>query len=451
MQKRDLARTSGGLEPNLRNSTDVTPMPEFSSLEHLSGQCRLDVFKRGRDRYEKTSYPSRTGIYHEIISKRAVLHFNLNGEIIRLAGRGKDWPHPQEWLKRTIGNDWIYYSTGGYTGVFETTGEYYLPNLPYPTNNHMGGRPFETTAVKTLIRSWFEDARAALADVDDGPSQISSVARRILASSPEALAAKSGLLRRITGGPVSVLPPDTRHVDYQVIPLNISRGCLYKCGFCRVKNSSRFTPLNRDTIEANIGRLADFFGDDLTNFNAAFLGDHDALNCEPDLILEAIQLACAGLRLDSSSIRGGNVFMFGSVSSLMKHKQVFFDALGRLPISVYINIGLESAHQNTLDLLEKPLSAHEVAAAFERMQQINQACPNVEMTANFVTGQELPDGHYEALLSLVRNSLNSAKSKGCIYLSPLQFDSPSRARLFDFYRLKRLSRLPLFMYTIQRL
>jgi len=119
-----------------------------------SGSTCIELFKRGAQRYQKTSYPSHCGIYHSVATSRAVMHFNLNHEIIRLIGKGREWPHPQEWLKRTITNDWIYYSTGGYTGVYETTGEFYLPNLPYLTNNHLGGKPLHLQAVADLVDSW---------------------------------------------------------------------------------------------------------------------------------------------------------------------------------------------------------------------------------------------------------------------------------------------------------
>ena len=55
------------------------------------------------------------------------------------------------------------------------------------------------------------------------------------------------------------------------------------------------------------------------------------------------------------------------------------------------------------------------------------------------------------MMELIRDRVKAPRYKGCIYLSPLRFNEPSRARLFDFYKIKRLSRLPLYMYTIQRL
>jgi len=417
----------------------------------LSGASRIEIFKKGLNHYPKASYPTRTGIFHEIQTEQAILHFNLNGEIIRLAGTGREWPHPQEWLKRTIGNDWVYYSTGGYTGVYETTGEYYLPNLPYATNNHIEGTPFANSTVSNLIDNWPEVLSTLAQDTAGADSAITEVVDTIMTNTTEALTLRGKRLHHLSNGPVSVLPPDTRHVDYQVIPLNISRGCLYKCGFCRVKNGHRFAELSRDRIDSTLDELAEFLGEDRCNFNALFLGEHDALNCGPSIIYDAIKRAQDRLGLNRSYIEGCHTFMFGSVSSLLKHDLQFFTALDELPGLKYINIGLESAHQPTLDRLRKPIPVAEVTAAFDRMLEINDASRSIEITANFVTGPDLDQAHYDTMLTLIRERIRTPRSKGCIYLSPLLFDSPSRARLFDFYKLKRLSRLPLFMYTIQRL
>lgn len=418
---------------------------------HRCGQYRLELFKQGHRRYEKVSYPQRCGIYHEIDGPNAILHFNLNHRPIRLIGKRGDWPHPQEWLKRTIGNDWIYYSTGGYTGVYETTGEFYLPNLPYSTNNHLGGKPLIQKPIRSLIDNWPKELDGIKGYYSDCPEDVAWTLDRILDNTPSSLANEGETLHRIIDGPVTVLPPDTRHVDYQVIPLNVSLGCLYKCGFCRVKNNNRFTELSEAEIDVQLDRLKKLLADDLVNFNSIFLGQHDALNCNFSLICSTVEKAHHKLRLSHSYINGSNTFLFGSVGSLLGADMKLFDDLDRLPGRVFINIGLESADQKTLDLLEKPLVAEEVVAAFSQIQAVNERCRKVEITANFVTDPKLPDGHYKTMTELIRDKVGTARDKGCIYLSPLEFDAPSRARLFDFYKLKRLSRLPLFMYTIQRL
>ncbi len=118
---------------------------------------------------------------------------------------------------------------------------------------------------------------------------------------------------------------------------------------------------------------------------------------------------------------------------------------------IYINVGLESADQVTLDTLGKPLTSQMVHDAFDLIQDINDRYQNIEITSNFVTDDGLGTDHYQTLISLIRDRIPKQKSKGCVYLSPLQFGSPSRAQLFKFYRLKVQSRLPLFLYTIQKL
>jgi hypothetical protein len=53
-------------------------------------------------------------------------------------------------------NDWVYYSTGGYTGVFDVLGEYYRPCLAYPSNALWEYNPFADSNVKKAIIAWSE-------------------------------------------------------------------------------------------------------------------------------------------------------------------------------------------------------------------------------------------------------------------------------------------------------
>jgi hypothetical protein len=92
-----------------------------------------------------------------------------------------------------------------------------------------------------------------------------------------------------------------------------------------------------------------------------------------------------------------------------------------------------------------------VGQAFKKIQAINNACPNIEITCNFVMDESLPGTHYDTLMTLIRDSVNRTRPKGNIYMSPLKFGSPSREVLYDFYRLKAKSRFPTLLYIIQRL
>ncbi len=145
------------------------------------------------------------------------------------------------------------------------------------------------------------------------------------------------------------------------------------------------------------------------------------------------------------------LFFFGSVDALLNADDRLFARLNELPFHTCINIGLESADDETLSLIGKPVPAQKVKKAFAKMQTINQNYAQVEMTCNFVMDRGLPASHNKAMLELVREKMNQTSPKGSVYLSPLQFGSPSREILFDFYHLKTQSRLPMFLYIIQRL
>lgn len=407
------------------------------------------------------SFPVHCGVFSELETDLFVFHFNLNNEIIRAKRKGDCWRHPHEWLKRTVGNDWVYYSTGGYTGVFEATGEYYLPNFRYPTNSILGGHPFRQEEVNYLAENWHSTLTALQEESifngcsdSAGKSQPHSLVdflTSVTARDPAYLHRKAQSLFDIIGGRVSVLPPDARHVDYNLIPVTLSKGCLYKCAFCKVKNSTPFTQLPRQEIDRQLDKLRELYNRDLINYNSLFLGEHDALLANQRNIIYVVEQALKKLGLNRSHITGNNTFLFGSVASLLGAEITLFQSLEQLPGNTFINIGLESADQATLDMIGKPIAAKEVKAAFLRMQEINDRFPSIEVTANFIMDSTLPTGHYRSILELVRDSQPRNKPKGSIYFSPLTFNQPSRSKLFEFNRIKIMSRLPTYLYIIQRL
>lgn len=423
----------------------ITP-PTFSR-----DSLRITLKKAGANKYTKMSYPIHSGVYTEVETNNFCLHFNLNNEVIRAKGKGRKWAHPHEWLKRNMGNDWIYYSTGGYTGVLEATGEYYLPNLPYTTNGLLGGNPFANEPVTRMIMDWPTLFTKAISSQTDLPKDIITFSENVLANSPEVLAQKADHLFSICGGRSTVLPPDARHVDYNVIPLTIATGCLYKCRFCEVKNKLPFKAASFENIESQISHLRSVYDNDLRNYNALFLGEHDALQAGSERISNVLEKAYKQFDFERAYIKGCNAFLFGSVTSLLNSPESFFKELQKLPYQVYINIGLESADQETLDFLGKPITTSLVSEAFDRIQEINDRYSKTEITANFVLDDDLPEGHLPSFLELVRDRLPRVKPKGCVYLSPLKFGQPSRSQTFGFNRLKVLSRLPTFLYIIQRL
>jgi len=77
--------------------------------------------------------------------------------------------------------------------------------------------------------------------------------------------------------------------------------------------------------------------------------------------------------------------------------------------------------------------------------------PNIEITGNFLLGELLSSDHYQSLADLLKNVSTPSREKGAIYLSPLMDSMNRRELLPRFFEIKEQSRLPLFVYLIQRL
>ena len=413
--------------------------------------------REGSREFSKVSFPVRYGRFSEIKTPDYIFQFNLNGEIKYIQGIGQGWPHPAEWLKRTVGNDWIYYSAGDYKDVYDYFGEYYFPCLPYSSNSIVGDNPFSDVAVNSAMKSW-QSLQAGLGErlSDAKPKSLRDFLTRISKNDEKTLRLKSDQLHQLIGGQVTVLPPDCRHVDYEVIPIVVADGCLYNCGFCRVKTGQDFAPRSPKNIVGQIKSLKRFYGKDLHNYNAIFLGQHDALSAGREVLELAAQEAYEILEFDCSYLKGTSLLFFGSIDSVIHSEERLFESLDRLPFSTYINVGLESNDPATLEGLKKPVSVEQVRKAFLRISDINRRYEKIEVTANFVFGKDLPASHLPSLIELIGDRPNVPSNKGAVYLSPLMEegmrDKESKRKLMRrFLKLKSQSRLPMFIYLIQRL
>jgi len=424
---------------------------EFGHLNNFA----INVEKQGPSIVTKASFPLRYGKYSEIKTSEYEFLFNLNGEIKFIRGLNVNWPHPAEQIKRTDGNDWVYYSVGddsSENGINSWLGEYYLPCLPYPSNS--------IWEVNYLANPNIMNAFAARSQLygnlygvqkDRFHSKTKDLISKILNNDDNVLYERSQKLSEIIGGRVSVLPPDTRHVDYEIIPLNISNGCLYKCKFCCVKSAQPFQARTETDIIEQIRLLKLFYGSNLENYNALFLGNHDALEVGEDLILMAASEAYKEFEFERSRDKTPLLFMFGSVHSLLKSKYELFEKLDELPFYTYINIGFESIDNSTLKFIGKPLDKSMVREAFEKMLEINAAYKNVEITGNFLIGEGLSTGHYQSLTELLQDESIPPHGKGAIYLSPIK-DSPKKRELLpQFLKIKDQSLIPVYIYLIHRL
>jgi hypothetical protein len=412
----------------------------------------ITMDNEGADRFVKVSYPLRYGRFSEIKTPEYLLQFNLNGEIKYIRGRSRDWPHPAEWLKRTDANDWVFYSVGGYNDIFDLLGEYYRPCLPYPSNTIWEYNPFADVSIQKALTAWTQlQLELRVLPTNGLPVKIRDFLGLVSSRNAAFLRLKSRELHQIIGGQVTVLPPDTRHVDYEVIPIMIADGCLYHCDFCCIKSRQSFRRRSKHNILQQIQQLKSFYGANLHNYNAVFIGNHDALAAGHELIGLAANQAYAAFGLEKAYLRNPILFLFGSVDSLLNGGQAVIEVLHRLPYYTYINIGFESADSATLLRLNKPLEITKIEDAFQMMLAINRSYHNLEITANFLLGDQLSPDHYRSLIDLVRNQLDRFYSKGALYLSPLNTSQNNRTLTRKFSDIKNLSRLPTYLYLIQRL
>jgi len=81
-------------------------------MDNLLNNLSISVEKQDPVKISKASFPLRYGKYSEIKTSEYEFRFNLNGEIKFIRGLNVNWSHPAEQLKRTDGNDWVYYSVG---------------------------------------------------------------------------------------------------------------------------------------------------------------------------------------------------------------------------------------------------------------------------------------------------------------------------------------------------
>jgi hypothetical protein len=144
------------------------------------------------------------------------------------------------------------------------------------------------------------------------------------------------------------------------------------------------------------------------------------------------------------------LFLFGSVDSLLNAGIDLLEQLNNLPFYTTINVGFESIHQPTLDMIGKPLNEKRVHDAFQKMQDVNRAYEQVEITGNFIMGEALASEHYQTIAELLQSVSPHSNKKGAIYLSPLRNSPKKRELLPQFHQIKEKSRIPAYAYLIQR-
>lgn len=414
---------------------------------------RLNLHKQGLSSYKKLSYPARFGRYHELITPTGTYHLCLDGFPKFFQARDR-WPHPQEWLKITRGGDAVYYSSLGYRDLFDLTGEYYYPFLPYSSNSIFFNAPLSPEVMKQLRRKHDQlcGQAAVFSETLPAGSEQQKTIKDFSGWTWKKIISSAQHLHRLIQARVPVLPPDCRHLDYDVIPFVISDGCQANCGFCNVKTGAEFRVRSDEEINEQLVGLKEFFDEELKNYAGIFLGQHDALAAGVTKICRAMKKADEILGIGRGHVRQPTVCQFGSAWSLLATDDNDLQQLADQPYKFYINIGLESFDQNTLNNLRKPVSAEENRQAFKRIVAINRRYCNIEISVNLIFGEIAGSDHLNTILQVVNSENSRSNILTTLYLSPLAVNGFCRQNFFQALRiLKSRLRVPVYPYLIQRL
>jgi len=413
---------------------------------------KCTLFKKGLSRYEKLSYPARFGVYHEVSGHGLTVHFNLRAQPVYLQSTAASWPHPHDWIKITPSGKMLYLSSGSYLDGFSLYGEHFIPVPDHASNSLFPIDPFSLAEVREAalrLHGWIGKLASAL-HATDIPPQATAFVKGLKQACPQGSQPAMQFHTAIRGT-VPVLPPDTRHSMYDVIPLIISDGCLSNCGFCSIKTGAPFRERNLDEIREQSDHIVEFLGPDLPNFNAVFLGQNDALACRPSLIQFAVSKALTAFDIKKSFIRDPALFMFASVKSLLSTSESTLHMLEDSGLRCYINVGFESFHQPTLDIIKKPVSAHDVRRAFQKALDINSCFSHIEITGNFVLGNCLPDKHIDLLFQTLTQPAAWRREDRLItiYLSPLSGHRDESRQMLRMARtLQHASATPCYLYLL---
>ena len=407
---------------------------------------------RGVNDWEKFSFPVSYGLLSKIKWKGYEFDFNLKGNLKRITGNASVWPSPLEQLKRTDGNDLLYYGAYGYEATYDLIKNYYVPYNGINDSQVFTDKPFNNPQVINALDTFtcLVDRAGEIAG-GTKTEEAKKFLRKVASRDLEALAREGKKLHEIMGGDLPVLPPDTLNVDYEVIPLMVMNGCSHQCDFCRFKRDKECRIRDEENISKQIRALKEFYGDDLINYNSLVLGENNALVAGAETIEYAARRAYEILDLGKSYHRGdANLFLFGSADLFLEAGESFFTRLSALPYNTFLNIGLESCDHDTLNMIGKSLTADAAYSTFQRALHVNDTYNKVEITCNFILGRNLPPGHMERLKNLLAG-IGRRRNKGTIYLSPLRGASERRQVLQEFREIKRASLLPVFLYLMQRL
>ncbi len=279
--------------------------------------------------------------------------------------------------------------------------------------------------VHELARKATEDLTAGRLGVrGDGDAAALAKAIERTCEWTESRYAEHAALFRATYGSIPVLPPD----QYVALVVQVVRGCAYnRCTFCTLYRDVPYHVRSGAELDAHLARIEELFGRSLAMRRGVFLGDANALALATDELedrLDRIRAFCQ--RSAHPGLAQGGVAAFQDSFTRRRRSADDYAALRRAGLE-RVYIGLESAHDPTRALLDKPGTAADVQRFLTDVKDSGLAVALMVLVG--AGGRASASDHFDETVAFLRRL--SLDRRDRVFLSALSVapDAPYAERM----------------------
>lgn len=213
--------------------------------------------------------------------------------------------------------------------------------------------------------------------------------------------------------PIGILPPD----QYLALVLQVTEGCAWnQCAFCDFYHGRPSRVRSLDEIRRHADEAERFFGAALSGRCSIFLGDANAFQAPPELLIPvAEELAVRFPQLAEPQADGiGGLYSFAEAERLAAWTQADLQALARAGYR-RAYLGVETGSNDLRRALRKPATAETVAASSLKLKSAGISVGLIVLLG--AGGHENADAHVRETAELLRD-INLGPGD-LLYFSPL--------------------------------
>lgn len=237
--------------------------------------------------------------------------------------------------------------------------------------------PTERNALRDRIGRWLEKARSAAREGtpvrrfvrgQETPARVDELSDKIDSLIGFLKAGWDDEPRRFAEiwNPIGILPPD----QYLSLVIQVAEGCAWnQCTFCDFYAARPFRIRSRDEIDRHTNAAVDFFGAGIDGRCAVFLGDANALQAPPSLLIPVAEdLAARFPRLARPQADGvGGLYAFAEAARTSAWSPTELRALAAAGFR-RAYLGVETGDDPLRRRLRKPGASKDALHAMEKLK-----------------------------------------------------------------------------------